>query len=171
MPQSQKQYSNNARVHYTVHNQPTHTHNPTPPNNSEAEPQARQPGRTTPEPRQHATPHTHKARKGHPPPADHHDHNSRNGPPPQRACLLCQHRQPTTPASNTPTRHDQLPLFRKNSPQPAQTHQQPRQPRPGSHPHTIPILRKEVIQPHLPVRLPCYDFVPIANPTFDHSPR
>ena len=31
--------------------------------------------------------------------------------------------------------------------------------------------RKEVIQPHLPVRLPCYDFVPIANPTFDHSPR
>jgi hypothetical protein len=32
-------------------------------------------------------------------------------------------------------------------------------------------LRKEVIQPHLPVRLPCYDFVPIASPTFDHSPR
>ena len=32
------------------------------------------------------------------------------------------------------------------------------------------LLRKEVIQPHLPVRLPCYDFVPIANPTFDGSP-
>ena len=31
------------------------------------------------------------------------------------------------------------------------------------------LLRKEVIQPHLPVRLPCYDFVPIANPTFDGS--
>ena len=31
------------------------------------------------------------------------------------------------------------------------------------------LLRKEVIQPHLPVRLPCYDFVPIADPTFDHS--
>ena len=31
--------------------------------------------------------------------------------------------------------------------------------------------RKEVFQPHLPVRLPCYDFVPIANPTFDHSPH
>jgi hypothetical protein len=30
--------------------------------------------------------------------------------------------------------------------------------------------RKEVIQPHLPVRLPCYDFVPIASPTFDDSP-
>ena len=33
------------------------------------------------------------------------------------------------------------------------------------------LLRKEVIQPHLPVRLPCYDFVPIASPTFDHSLR
>ena len=32
------------------------------------------------------------------------------------------------------------------------------------------LLRKEVIQPHLPVRLPCYDFVPIADPTFDSSP-
>ncbi len=31
------------------------------------------------------------------------------------------------------------------------------------------LLRKEVIQPHLPVRLPCYDFVPIDSPTFDHS--
>ena len=31
------------------------------------------------------------------------------------------------------------------------------------------LLRKEVIQPHLPVRLPCYDFTPIANPTFDGS--
>jgi len=26
-----------------------------------------------------------------------------------------------------------------------------------------------VIQPHLPVRLPCYDFVPIAGSTFDSS--
>ena len=35
---------------------------------------------------------------------------------------------------------------------------------------TAPVLlRKEVIQPHLPVRLPCYDFVPIADPTFDSS--
>ena len=31
------------------------------------------------------------------------------------------------------------------------------------------LLRKEVIQPHLPVRLPCYDFAPIASPTFDGS--
>ena len=38
-------------------------------------------------------------------------------------------------------------------------------------PHKNGLPRKEVIQPHLPVRLPCYDFVPIANPTFDHSPQ
>ena len=25
--------------------------------------------------------------------------------------------------------------------------------------------RKEVIQPHLPVRLPCYDFTPVMKPT------
>ena len=25
--------------------------------------------------------------------------------------------------------------------------------------------RKEVIQPHLPVQLPCYDFVPVISPT------
>jgi hypothetical protein len=30
-----------------------------------------------------------------------------------------------------------------------------------------PIPRKEVIQPHLPVRLPCYDFTPVTWPTFD----
>jgi hypothetical protein len=35
----------------------------------------------------------------------------------------------------------------------------------------VMLLRKEVIQPHLPVRLPCYDFVPIAGPTFDGSPH
>ena len=33
----------------------------------------------------------------------------------------------------------------------------------------VPILhRKEVIQPHLPIRLPCYDLTPIIEPTFGH---
>ena len=31
----------------------------------------------------------------------------------------------------------------------------------------IVLPRKEVIQPHLPVRLPCYDFTPITDPTLD----
>ena len=57
MPQSQKQtvIMLASTIQFTT-NPPTPT---TPPHNSEAEPQARQPGRTTPEPRQHATPHTH----------------------------------------------------------------------------------------------------------------
>ena len=30
-------------------------------------------------------------------------------------------------------------------------------------------LRKEVIQPHLPIRLPCYDFTPVIRPAFGCS--
>ena len=29
------------------------------------------------------------------------------------------------------------------------------------------LLRKEVIQPHLPVRLPCYDLAPVTSFAFD----
>ena len=32
--------------------------------------------------------------------------------------------------------------------------------------NTTLLLRKEVIQPHLPVRLPCYDLVPLTDCTF-----
>ena len=53
--------------------------------------------------------------------------------------------------------------------------------KPGNHPrhagHTTDarpasskkLRRKEVIQPHLPVRLPCYDLVPITSLTLDSS--
>ena len=34
---------------------------------------------------------------------------------------------------------------------------------------TYLVLRKEVIQPHLPIRLPCYDFTPVINPAFGSS--
>lgn len=30
----------------------------------------------------------------------------------------------------------------------------------------LAIPEKEVIQPHLPVRLPCYDFTPVTSPAF-----
>jgi hypothetical protein len=69
------------------------------------------------------------------------------------ACLSCTRTTPTTGAAHPSNR--------------------PRSP----NSHTmwaglglVVLLRKEVIQPHLPVRLPCYDFVPIADPTFDGSP-
>ena len=29
--------------------------------------------------------------------------------------------------------------------------------------------RKEVFQPHLPIRLPCYDFTPVIEPAFGSS--
>jgi hypothetical protein len=31
------------------------------------------------------------------------------------------------------------------------------------------LLRKEVIHPHVPVGIPCYDLTPIIDPTFDGS--
>ena len=34
---------------------------------------------------------------------------------------------------------------------------------------TFLFLRKEVIQPHLPIRLPCYDFTPVIRPAFGGS--
>jgi hypothetical protein len=37
---------------------------------------------------------------------------------------------------------------------------------PGASPSAFEnILRKEVIQPQVPLRLPCYDFTPVAKPT------
>ena len=36
--------------------------------------------------------------------------------------------------------------------------------------HSTCLPRKEVIQPHLPVRLPCYDFTPLTLHTFGASP-
>ena len=40
----------------------------------------------------------------------------------------------------------------------------PRNERPCFHFRFLP--RKEVIQPHLPIRLPCYDFTPVIDLTF-----
>ena len=37
-------------------------------------------------------------------------------------------------------------------------------------PWKLSLPRKEVIQPHVPVRLPCYDFTPLTLHTFDASP-
>ena len=93
-------------------------------------------------------------------------HNSRNSVPSQTPNSV-----PTTAttsssfhkSSSTPSRTTLVLSTRDTPPTPTLTsiHASGR----------VSLLRKEVIQPHLPVRLPCYDFVPIASPTFDHSPR
>jgi hypothetical protein len=76
----------------------------------------------------------------------------------------------SVPAALPPKKPEKLLL--RTQPTPTTDDQAPH----GPHPHQLGVffvvlLRKEVIQPHLPVRLPCYDFVPIADPTFDSSPH
>ena len=38
-----------------------------------------------------------------------------------------------------------------------------------THRQKISLPSKEVIQPHLPIRLPCYDFTPVTSPAFGSS--
>ncbi len=101
-------------------------------------------GRTAPDP-DSVPPPTSPQKQGRP---------GRPGTPPQ------EEGTPTVPYTTAlRDRHDHQPppTTKKGGPSPA--------------PRTCHIpLRKEVIQPHLPVRLPCYDFVPITSPTFDRSP-
>ncbi len=47
---------------------------------------------------------------------------------------------------------------------------EPSQPAAGMGRRSRGLPRKEVIQPHLPVRLPCYDFTPLTLHTFGASP-
>ena len=67
---------------------------------------------------------------------------------------------PTAEAAVLPPREPTQPATTEGDPSHEQTPER----------SEVKLLRKEVIQPHLPVRLPCYDFVPIASPTFDRSP-
>ena len=75
------------------------------------------------------------------------------------------------PTSQNPTaRHHKHGKSQRSTQKPK--HDQPRTQHSGTNqPHKNTwLLRKEVIQPHLPVRLPCYDLVLITSPTFDGSP-
>ena len=107
--------------------QPTHPHPPKTPKNGNPG-RVRQPGRTAPEPRQHATPN----KGGHPPTSRPPRPQQPQQPTTRRACLLCQHQATNpTPAPTTQARHQstsQPPCFpRAATPRPARTHQRPRQ--------------------------------------------
>jgi hypothetical protein len=83
-----------------------------------------------------------------------------------RTRAYSRHAQQHQPTSRRST-HEQPPRNTRPSSGPGPD---PQPPQPGStRDRASMLLRKEVIQPHLPVRLPCYDFVPIASPTFDDS--
>ena len=92
--------------------------------------------------------------------------------------VACFFRTPTgcrypPPTDRTPRSHRNPAVLGADPPAERGTGQCLRQDAHMTHPHKrgagVVLLRKEVIQPHLPVRLPCYDFVPIASPTFDGS--
>ena len=87
--------------------------------------------------------------------------------PPKRRSMLTKsrtrHRQTIRPPNNQRSTHERSGTRHSPVNRTLTTHPEG--------PAVEVLLRKEVIQPHLPVRLPCYDFVPIAGPTFDGSPH
>ena len=158
-----------STIQFTT-NPPTPT--PTPPTNREAEKAGQATRAHCPRTPTACHPHT---TQGHPPqqttttttaPAAHHSGrvsyaSTRQPTPPQHP----PHRQDTRAPASHPAFRGQQPPGRPGPNYTAQTRSNNQEATP-----TQPILRKEVIQPHLPVRLPCYDFVPITSPTFDRSP-
>ena len=100
-------------------------------------------------------------------------------PPPTPPSNKGGNRRQTPTPTRTPRRHADALLVlaaKTTPPHPARPPHPPqaRGGRQGGTPNHAQqnkeLPRKEVIQPHLPVRLPCYDFVPITSPTFDRSP-
>ena len=65
-----------------------------------------------------------------------------------------------------PKAHD---LFHTSTPTPPKTVSGMRATQRTTNHRPEKLRRKEVIQPHLPVRLPCYDLVPITSLTLDGS--
>ena len=59
------------------------------------------------------------------------------------------------------------PVFKERSR--AEPSKPERKPRPGSVLLVLYLLRKEVIHPHVPVGIPCYDLTPIIGPALDSS--
>ena len=62
------------------------------------------------------------------------------------------------------------PCFRRCVPKPDEKIESAADFRRPSSVYCHPILRKEVIQPQVPLRLPCYDFTPVAEPTVAGCP-
>ena len=121
---------------------------------------------TTPQPHSHHHPHNAGVRRPRPDAAE---EEPLSGCPlrtqqcaePQVLTALC-----VPPSAPTPT------TFQRRRPMSSRRRISERSRTEAQHAHhSVRLLRKEVIQPHLPVRLPCYDFVPIASPTFDDSPQ
>ena len=84
------------------------------------------------------------------------------GPGTQKHIRTAPRRPPRTREAND--------LFHTSTPTPNREPSPARGPHDGRRTGVLKKLRrKEVIQPHLPVRLPCYDLVPITSLTLDGS--
>ena len=146
--------------------QPTRPPTPSPPP-ATADQQDKEGGTRAhcPRPRQRATPPP-----TNPPPPPH--RAARTGHEQQAAAPLAR-KPPATTTGHPRAEHDRSPTPQRSI-NPGRPPAAPRPSRPrapaSTHDPTNGLPRKEVIQPHLPVRLPCYDFVPITSPTFDRSP-
>jgi hypothetical protein len=81
---------------------------------------------------------------------------ARSGPPIPQSSTACEHRGRGRRCSRRTRSPDDLAQKNESIDGPS-----------GLRSKSSGIPRKEVIQPHLPVRLPCYDFTPIIDPTFD----
>lgn len=104
----------------------------------------------------------------HPPYAHRHEPHSHTRPCTQQNHAVTTSRTHAT--SHNDARHHYPPVNHHTSEPTTRVRPQRTQQYPNTRAACL-LLRKEVIQPHLPVRLPCYDFVPIASPTFDHAPH
>ena len=156
-PQSQHKEQRYSRPLYR--SQPTRPHTPNqPPNKKGTSPTRRTTTRAhRPRTRQHA-PH-------HPPPTIEQGGNQATDARARRDTPAARGRAPRARSRNNPTAPG------PTTPPPPHTSKGGRQGGTPNHAQQNKELpRKEVIQPHLPVRLPCYDFVPITSPTFDRSP-
>ena len=106
----------------------------------------------------------------------HHTTRTRHGTTPAQEPDGRQEHHPQGWRSGNPTAHSCHSPFDRSTP--ARPHHPTDRPDPWTRPHDPDtgggfysyLRRKEVIQPHLPVRLPCYDLVPIADLTLDGSP-
>jgi hypothetical protein len=155
-----KHSTNTTKTHYKSHK----THKPNPPQHLSRNQGTRAVRRGSDARVHYQLNNTQEAHPGHPhihAGPDKHLHRE-----PTRSLQRFPHPPPTGSKQYSPSRHqpDQasstIPLVNTTN-----------APRTDAEGAGYVLLRKEVIQPHLPVRLPCYDFVPIASPTFDSSPH
>lgn len=110
----------------------------------------------------------------HPPIALHNLHNTSHTKNKMLASTIqfsTTTRTNTTPTTTADTASPHQATTQRDTPEPQQHAPNPTTRQDANIPPQQQLLRKEVIQPHLPVRLPCYDLVLITSPTFDGSPH